>query len=235
MFLIPILHQTTTTTYDLYTGERLFLIPILHQTTTITSITIIRKGCSSFQFYIKPQLSSYQNGYKYVVPHSNSTSNHNDYEHYDYPEGLFLIPILHQTTTCRRGNLLIMRCSSFQFYIKPQLNFLRLLHLKGCSSFQFYIKPQLSNTQVCLHRCCSSFQFYIKPQLYEDSVIPISVVPHSNSTSNHNFPTLKSVCIGVVPHSNSTSNHNCTRILSFPYRLFLIPILHQTTTTHKRR
>ena len=165
----------------------LFLIPILHQTTTITSITIIRKGCSSFQFYIKPQLSSYQNGYKYVVPHSNSTSNHNDYEHYDYPEGLFLIPILHQTTTCRRGNLLIMRCSSFQFYIKPQLNFLRLLHLKGCSSFQFYIKPQLSNTQVCLHRCCSSFQFYIKPQLYEDSVIPISVVPHSNSTSNHNY------------------------------------------------
>ena len=144
-------------------------------------------SCSSFQFYIKPQLSSYQNGYKYVVPHSNSTSNHNDYEHYDYPEGLFLIPILHQTTTCRRGNLLIMRCSSFQFYIKPQLNFLRLLHLKGCSSFQFYIKPQLSNTQVCLHRCCSSFQFYIKPQLYEDSVIPISVVPHSNSTSNHNY------------------------------------------------
>ena len=56
-------------------------------------------SCSSFQFYIKPQLSSYQNGYKYVVPHSNSTSNHNDYEHYDYPEGLFLIPILHQTTT----------------------------------------------------------------------------------------------------------------------------------------
>ncbi len=144
-------------------------------------------GCSSFQFYIKPQLSSYQNGYKYVVPHSNSTSNHNDYEHYDYPEGLFLIPILHQTTTCRRGNLLIMRCSSFQFYIKPQLNFLRLLHLKGCSSFQFYIKPQLSNTQVCLHRCCSSFQFYIKPQLRISVDRTFVVVPHSNSTSNHNL------------------------------------------------
>ena len=55
-----------------------------------------------------------------VVPHSNSTSNHN-FNLIDWKiSALFLIPILHQTTTSLRVCPVVFRCSSFQFYIKPQ-------------------------------------------------------------------------------------------------------------------
>ena len=99
---------------------------------------------------------------------------------------------------------------------------------------------------------CSSFQFYIKPQPITASSLFIPVVPHSNSTSNHTFHLQFRGKLFVVPHSNSTSNHNVLRrfrsfLLVVPHSnstsnhnmvarlwkltaLFLIPILHQTTT-----
>ena len=164
LFLIPILHQTTTGDARVYGNARLFLIPILHQTTTNYRRIRRRKGCSSFQFYIKPQHRNLLSSVRCVVPHSNSTSNHNTFTRTMwYPpvvphsnstsnhnkngklvrlqdvvphsnstsnhnrtggeasDGqLFLIPILHQTTTSRRSLALMLGCSSFQFYIKPQ-------------------------------------------------------------------------------------------------------------------
>ena len=99
LFLIPILHQTTTGMMTLTEEVMLFLIPILHQTTTPESIIVHGLRCFSFQFYIKPQLAndvsthapccfSFQFYIKpqlrqagwfgtTVVSHSNSTSNHN--------------------------------------------------------------------------------------------------------------------------------------------------------------
>ena len=56
------------------------------------------------------------------------------------------------------------------------------------------------------------------------------VVSHSNSTSNHNDSFLFYLFFPVVSHSNSTSNHNQSESRFLPIRLFLIPILHQTTT-----
>ena len=56
LFLISILHQTTTVEGDMTRYITLFLISILHQTTTRPAVHAVRLGCFLFQFYIKPQL-----------------------------------------------------------------------------------------------------------------------------------------------------------------------------------
>ena len=104
---------------------------------------------------------------------------------------------------------LACRCFSFQFYIKPQQTAFSVRFQHGCFSFQFYIKPQHHRRCRCSAEGCFSFQFYIKPQhLARGSSIRI-----------------------VVSHSNSTSNHNIRKEISASIKLFLIPILHQTTTS----
>ena len=51
-----------------------------------------------------------------------------------------------------------------------------------------------------------------------------------NSTSNHNYPRAAVKDGRVVSYRNSTSNHNKTfNSVTYP-RLYLIEILHQTTT-----
>ena len=57
--------------------------------------------------------------------------------------GLYLIEILHQTTTP----------DSVKY---PAL---------GCILLKFYIKPQLSSIFLFLRACCILLKFYIKPQL----------------------------------------------------------------------
>ena len=52
-----------------------------------------------------------------------------------------------------------------------------------------------------------------------------------NSTSNHNFTGLRVSDYGVVSYFNSTSNHNLFTSVSRRVSLFLISILHQTTTS----
>ena len=209
-------------------------------------------GCSSFQFYIKPQPLYECVPSCFVVPHSNSTSNHNVEETTLRSPQLFLIPILHQTTTSTSK-----KSKSIMLFLIPILhqtttdNRVLSLH-SGCSSFQFYIKPQHMSGQGNDVPCCFSFQFYIKPQrpckrvhlrgvvshsnstsnhnLYGGEHIEDIVVSHSNSTSNHNGHRNGKHSAGVVSHSNSTSNHNSGYRVSTVLKLFLIPILHQTTT-----
>ncbi len=144
---------------------------------------------------------------------------------------LFLIPILHQTTTDNRVLSLHSGCSSFQFYIKPQLSPAIPRKAFCCSSFQFYIKPQRSPALPEFPPGCSSFQFYIKPQHGRPLMEVDGVVPHSNSTSNHNAQvgTAQVGTLFLIPIL-----HQTTTLRSAPRRsapLFLIPILHQTTTS----
>ena len=56
------------------------------------------------------------------------------------------------------------------------------------------------------------------------------VVSYRNSTSNHNNAECQSRHDGVVSYRNSTSNHNCNADSYLAYWLYLIEILHQTTT-----
>ena len=57
-----------------------------------------------------------------------------------------------------------------------------------------------------------------------------TVVSYFNSTSNHNWPRANTLFRCVVSYFNSTSNHNRFALAHFPNALFLISILHQTTT-----
>ena len=99
---------------------------------------------------------------------------------------MYLIEILHQTTTRLVRSLLIQSCILSKFYIKPQL------------------------------------------------IVPLSrfldVVSYRNSTSNHNFWRTPQSFRIVVSYRNSTSNHNIASIGFFSSALYLIEILHQTTT-----
>ena len=143
---------------------------------------------------------------------------------------LFLIPILHQTTTVAGSSPAAFCCFSFQFYIKPQHIERRGPHGVGCFSFQFYIKPQLNAPRrksiIVVSHSNSTSNHNFSTKLSRT----LLVVSHSNSTSNHNLYGGENIEDIVVSHSNSTSNHNGCRFESCCILLFLIPILHQTTT-----
>ena len=55
LYLIEILHQTTTAVAVIVIGWKLYLIEILHQTTTFSQSISTRNGCILSKFYIKPQ------------------------------------------------------------------------------------------------------------------------------------------------------------------------------------
>ena len=56
LYLIEILHQTTTDTGEMTTAIELYLIEILHQTTTCLHRQYPTRRCILLKFYIKPQL-----------------------------------------------------------------------------------------------------------------------------------------------------------------------------------
>ena len=84
---------------------------------------------------------------------------------------------------------------------------------------------QHSNTAGCI-----LLKFYIKPQHTANVYNLLYVVSYRNSTSNHNMSHWRATSQGVVSYWNSTSNHNYGGQLPFDALLYLIEILHQTTT-----
>ena len=121
---------------------------------------------------------------------------------------LYLIEILHQTTTLGTISHLPQRCILSKFYIKPQQYRPYDISRKRCILSKFYIKPQLVLAHACLDISCILSKFYIKPQQKNPSDNQRVVVSYRNSTSNHNIP-------GIHPGVRE---------------LYLIEILHQTTT-----
>ena len=186
LFLISILHQTTTSVKPSITVSRLFLISILHQTTTTDYVIYDYEGCFLFQFYIKPQLFWLHHCREIVVSYFNSTSNHNSPSNRVENMRLFLISILHQTTTEQADVHISPRCFLFQFYIKPQLNGSRNITVTVVSYFN-----STSNHNVGLRL-----------------LMRHSVVSYFNSTSNHNSFRPREHRKHVVSYFNSTSNHN---------------------------
>ena len=144
---------------------------------------------------------------------------------------MFLIRLLHQTTTFWLVWSASACCSLYVCYIKPQLKTIPIQGGQGCSLYVCYIKPQLDDPGPSLRRGCSLYVCYIKPQLagfmdaglqgcslYVCYIKPQlylriksndGVVPYTFATSNHNY----SICITalqlVVPYTFATSNHNC--------------------------
>ena len=121
---------------------------------------------------------------------------------------LYLIEILHQTTTYSSPLSLLLRCILLKFYIKPQ---------RGNSGFLPEVVVSYWNS-TSNHNTSKPF-----------NVRPV-VVSYWNSTSNHNSSLGCVWVISVVSYWNSTSNHNLLQEFVNCWRLYLIEILHQTTT-----
>ena len=83
--------------------------------------------------------------------------------------------------------------------------------------------------------CCILLKFYIKPQRQLLPRWRFVVVSYWNSTSNHNLMTEQPYNRTVVSYWNSTSNHNHSFQRSPSKSLYLIEILHQTTTRFSAR
>ena len=167
MYLIEILHQTTTRRWTCIHGIPLYLIEILHQTTTKPLTSDVPGGCILSKFYIKPQQEVVHRFQYVVVSYRNSTTNHN---------------------------------------------------MSGAAQ---------GATGVVSYRNSTSNH---NPPLHLSS--DTDVVSYRNSTSNHNNTGVLSAHVGVVSYRNSTSNHNSSEPAVPAWMLYLIEILHQTTTRH---
>ena len=121
-----------------------------------------------------------------VVSYRNSTSNHNS-RYYKYflfqlylieilhqtttgkciecrQKKLYLIEILHQTTTERNDVAILLGCILSKFYIKPQQVAEFAFEVGRCILSKFYIKPQRLRHSSQWPQGCILSKFYIKPQ-----------------------------------------------------------------------
>ena len=144
-----------------------------------------------------------------VVSYRNSTSNHNYLRCYPYQYVLYLIEILHQTTT----RMSVVRLQALLYLIE-------ILHQTTTNE----------DSPLFCYSCILS-KFYIKPQPRKATSGGRGVVSYRNSTSNHNAQTRTIQSSWVVSYRNSTSNHNQGQVRLQARWLYLIEILHQTTTT----
>ena len=212
--------------------------------------------CILSKFYIKPQ--HYWRSWTafWVVSYRNSTSNHNNFVAASSTASLYLIEILHQTTTCKANSqqaiLLylieilhqtttprVFPCLAFRLYLIEILHQTTTLRVFPCLAFRLYLIEILHQTTTkstidrnaaalylieILHQTtthlfllklplsCILSKFYIKPQHADPLLAYWDVVSYRNSTSNHNYRGKKRVVIA----------------------LYLIEILHQTTTMQKQ-
>ena len=123
---------------------------------------------------------------------------------------LYLIPFLHQTTTWD----VLLRC------------------IMGCILFHFYIKPQHLHSRFDLINVVSYSISTSNHNPSRTASVSMSVVSYSISTSNHNTCGISFGNRHVVSYSISTSNHNPNIEKPIKAVLYLIPFLHQTTTSN---
>ena len=165
---------------------RLYLIEILHQTTTHCKCIQFTLCCILSKFYIKPQRVAGEGYSQAVVSYRNSTSNHNVWLAKATHKRLYLIEILHQTTTMADANtqakrlylieilhqtttLLLVLIVSVLLYLIEILHQTTTLSLTmfgfpSCILSKFYIKPQLRIAYPVEAVGCILSKFYIKPQ-----------------------------------------------------------------------
>ena len=144
LYLIEILHQTTTSRRRHKRKKALYLIEILHQTTTFSQSISTRNGCILSKFYIKPQQMTTSMKDGLVVSYRNSTSNHNSRYYKYFLFQLYLIEILHQTTTMKLQQLINQKLYLIEILHQTTTPGRPLLILLCCILSKFYIKPQQS-------------------------------------------------------------------------------------------
>ena len=143
---------------------------------------------------------------------------------------LYLIEILHQTTTRLQLLRLSLSCILSKFYIKPQLAAVSPWAENGCILSKFYIKPQLIRIFIVKLFVVSYRNSTSNHNEANNTLFRVFVVSYRNSTSNHNAEPIIFNLAHVVSYRNSTSNHNSGVGVNATMSLYLIEILHQTTT-----
>ena len=186
--------------------------------------------CILSKFYIKPQPLTTRYDSRGVVSYRNSTSNHNTRE--TTPSILFVVSYRNSTSNHNAGTTTPNSALLYLIEILHQTTTLRtlLLHASCCILSKFYIKPQPSGRVREFLKGCILSKFYIKPQPYDEALGQLNVVSYRNSTSNHNPVGDHMTAPSVVSYRNSTSNHNSASEHYDESMLYLIEILHQTTT-----
>ena len=166
---------------------------------------------------------------------------------------LYLIEILHQTTTHCKCIQFTLCCILSKFYIKPQHYPMLFVDMSRCILSKFYIKPQRRRWLSCCfsvvsYRNSTSNHNNKRKEACQNHVVSyrnstsnhneaarisakLDVVSYRNSTSNHNVERKNLLGYRVVSYRNSTSNHNNTLTINDIHSLYLIEILHQTTTS----
>ena len=173
MYLIEILHQTTTEWQVRLHEELLYLIEILHQTTTSGYRRLLISGCILSKFYIKPQPFTVTYLSEIVVSYRNSTSNHNTIPQLAIASRLYLIEILHQTTTVR--NVCV---ASVMLYL------IEILHqtttLNGVSSFAplLYLIEILHQTTTFVSHIRSTSELYLIEILHQTTTQTLPEIWH---------------------------------------------------------
>ena len=143
-----------------------------------------------------------------VVSYFNSTSNHNLHTWNQTFTSLFLISILHQTTT------------NAGFAIRHSWLFLiSILHQTTTCS----LRARLVSVVVSYFNSTSNHNPISKN--WTNSI----VVSYFNSTSNHNTQLPQGPTLGVVSYFNSTSNHNWDKSLA---NLRLVVSYFNSTSNH---
>ena len=209
----------------------LYLIEILHQTTTGEGYGFLIDSCILSKFYIKPQLRLERELARCVVSYRNSTSNHNCRCLQPGNSPLYLIEILHQTTTIADSLLFCYRLYLIEI-LHQTTTWVRLWGQR----LSLYLIEILHQTTTLRRQRndwfgCILSKFYIKPQLLARAVVVIVVVSYRNSTSNHNgnVPLYSYWVLYLIEilHQTTTVPYIVVRDTT----LYLIEILHQTTTS----
>ena len=129
---------------------------------------------------------------------------------------------------------LLLCCILSKFYIKPQRTGNRPREAAGCILSKFYIKPQRLRLRYRRVFCCILSKFYIKPQQSFKCFIAERRCILSKFYIKPQPCNDLSFVFRVVSYRNSTSNHNINHIIHRNFELYLIEILHQTTTNSDR-
>ena len=209
----------------------MYLIEILHQTTTFIQSSINKTSCILSKFYIKPQLGPPCLCSSCVVSYRNSTSNHNLFAITIPILKLYLIEILHQTTTLRREGdrqrqlylIEILHQTTTLLSViafATWLYLIEILHQTTTVLPFVFTKRELYLIEI-LHQTTTpggepleASRLYLIEILHQTTTlkaVPLTRSPgvsYRNSTSNHN--SLDNLYKGgwVVSYRNSTSNHN---------------------------
>ena len=143
---------------------------------------------------------------------------------------LYLIEILHQTTTIKLGKGSPCCCILSKFYIKPQhpcgrTRLFWVVSYRNSTSNHNSVNLPIVRLIVVSYRNSTSNHNRVVTR-----TLGGRVVSYRNSTSNHNTGSDRKSIAKVVSYRNSTSNHNHCRRTRMRFALYLIEILHQTTT-----